>query len=281
MKKILASLLCSFLAIVAVGCGGSSNDIGAQVSGQQVPATRSVGSIGVVLSAEDLGDMFPSLAINAQGAAPGAITRFYVFAYDAVGTEVARASTEYLPGSSLNLLLQGLQLLNFDVVLAGVDQAGNVVGAQRAEDIAPVPNGVREVGRAVFYPIEGFVLPTDITPPTPTENIDVSVSFSGNVPQVSFTGGNAFSVTAVPEDLIEDFQAGRVTPLDDEYSRVYTRVSTNGTNAVSSPALLNSSVISGTVTNFEFEGFEAGVEYQISVVRMNGDFGFVNHELVP
>lgn len=280
MKKILASLLCSFLAIVAVGCGGSSNDVGAQVSGQQVPTTRPTGSIGVVLSAEDLGDMFPSLVVNAQGAAPGAITRFYVFAYDAVGTEVARASTDYLPGSGLNLLLQGLQLLNFDVVLAGVDQAGNVVGAQRAEDIAPLSNGIREVGRAVFYPIEGFVLPTDITPPTPTENIDVSVSFSGNVPQISFTGGNVFSVTAVPEDLIEDFQAGRITPLSDDYIHIYTRVSTNGTNAISSPALLNSDIIAGTVTN-EFEGFEAGVEYQISVVRMNGDFGFINHELVP
>ncbi len=279
MKKILASLLCSFLALVAVGCGGSSNDVGAQVSGQQVPTnTRPLGSIGVVLSAKDLGEMFP--AARGQGAA--GVTRFYVFAFDAVGTEVARASTDNVPGSGLNLLLQGLQLLNFDVVLAGVDQAGNVVAAYEAEDIAPLPNSVREIGRATFYPIQGFVLPTGTTPPpTPTQNIDVSVSFSGNVPQVSFTGGNAFSVTAVPEDLIEDFKANRISPLSSEFSRIYSRAATNGTNAISSPIRLNSDVIPGTTVVPGFDGFEAGVEYQISVTRMNGDFGFVNHELVP
>ena len=281
MKKILASLLCSFLALVAVGCGGSSNDVGAQVTGQQQgPVVGGTGSIGVVLSAQDLAEMFPSLVLN-QGNAPSRISSFHVYAFDANGNVVATANTARLPGSSVNILLQGLQLLSFDVVLAAVDQYGNVVGAYAAEDVAPLSNGIREIGRATFYPLAGFVLPTNVNPPVPTENIDVSVAFSGNVPQVTFTGGNAFSVTAVPADLIEDFQAGLITPLDEEYARVYTRVSTNGTDALASPLLLNSTVVPGTVTNLDFEGFEEGVEYQVSVVRMNGDFGYIDAELVP
>ena len=279
MKKILASLLCGFLALVAVGCGDSNSNDYNQVSGQQGapgPATR--GSIAAVLSAADLDEMF-SAAVLAQTIDPG-ITQFYLYAFDAAGNLVASTNTARVPGAGINLALQGLQLLNFDVVLAGLDSQGNLVGAYQAENISPVPNGLREIGRDVFVLLEGFVLPnTNNNPPTPNQNIDVSVSFVEDVPQITFTGGNVQNVSAVPEDLIEAFSRGQVLPGSDDFARIYTRSGTS--DNISSPTLLNSAAISGTTTNLLFDGFEAGVTYQVSVVRTNGDFGFVNHVLVP
>lgn len=281
MKKILISLLCGFLAMVAVGCGDSSNDY-VGVAGQQGPAGRTPsGSIAVNLSQADLSTLFSAQAL-AQGTQPidPRIASFYLFAYDAAGNLVGSTAGQAINNIGLSLAIQGLQVLGFDVVLAGVDRAGNVVGAYQAENIFPVPNGVREIAAQAFYPIEGFVLPSDRpTPPTPVENIDVSVSFSGNIPQITFTGGNAFSVTAVPEDLIEAYETGNVGIED--FARIYTRASTNGTDALSSPTLLNSEIIGGTTTNLLFEGFEEGIDYQISVTRSNGEFGYIFHPLVP
>ncbi len=267
--------------MVAVGCGDSSNDY-VGVAGQQGPAGRTPnGAIAVNLSQADLSALFSAQALT-QGTQPidPRIASFYLFAYDAAGNLVASTAGQAINNIGLSLAIQGLQILGFDVVLAGVDRAGNVVGAYQAENVFPVPNGVREVAASAFYPIEGFVLPSDRpNPPTPVEDIDVSVSFSGNVPQISFTGGNAFSVTAVPEDLIENYETGNITP--DDFSRIYTRASSNGTNAISSPTLLNSAVIGGTSLNPLFEGFEEGVLYQISVTRDDGHFGYIFHELVP
>lgn len=279
MKKILASLLCGFLALVAVGCGDSNSNDYNQVSGQQgAPGPATSGSIAAVLSAADLDAMFSAAAL-AQTIDPS-ITQFYLYAFDAAGNLVASTNTARVPGAGINLALQGLQLLNFDVVLAGLDSQGNLVGAYEAENIAPLPNGLREIGRDVFVILEGFVLPDDTNnPPTPDQNIDVSVSFVENVPQITFTGGNVQNVSAVPEDLIEAFSRGQVRPGSDDFARIYTRSGTS--DNISSPTLLNSAAISGTTTNLLFDGFEAGVVYQISVARTNGDFGFVNHVLVP
>lgn len=267
--------------MVAVGCGDSSNDY-VGVAGQQGPAGRTPnGSIAVNLSQADLSTLFSAQALT-QGTQPidPRIASFYLFAYDAAGNLVASTAGQAINNVGLNLAIQGLQILGFDVVLAGVDRAGNVVGAYQADNIFPVPNGVREIAASAFYPIEGFVLPSERpTPPTPVENIDVSVSFSGNVPQITFTGGNAFSVTAVPEDLVDDYEVGNISAED--FSRIYSRVSSNGTDAIASPILLNSAVIGGTSLNPLFEGFEEGIDYQISVTRSNGEFGYIYHPLVP
>lgn len=285
VKKILISLLCSFVAVMSLGCGDSSNDY-VGVGGQQGPPGPSpTGGIAVNLSQADLTRMFSPEALAQGSIVDPRITEFHLYIFDAAGNLVAEDFSDWSPtanqGLSLSLAAYGLQMLNFNVVLAGEDANHNLVGAYQASNIFPLPNGLREVAASAFYPLDGFVLPDGNNGGggEPVENIDVSVSFLDGVPQVAFTGGNAFSVAAVPEDLVEKYQSGRVST--DDFTRIYTRSSSNGTDSLSSPILLTDEIIPGSVVNPLFQGFEPGVNYQVSVVRLNQEFGYSYAVLAP
>lgn len=281
MKKILVSLLCSFVAVMSLGCGDSSNDYVGVPSG---PSQR--GGIAVNLSQADLNRMFSPEALAQGSIVDPRITEFHLYIFDAAGNLVADESSVWSNNAnqapSLRLAAYGLQILNFDVVLAGEDANHNVVGAYQASDVFPLPNSLREVAASAFYPLEGFVLPDDNNNGgggQGVENIDVSVTFLEGVPQVAFTGGNVFNVAAVPEDLVEKYQSNTVS--NNDLTRIYTRASSNGTDSISSPILLTDDVIPGTVVNPLFQGFEAGVNYQVSVVRSTDEFGYSYAVLAP
>lgn len=260
------------VAVASTGCGDSDNDFVVNGGGGRNNLANQ--GIRVQMSAAELANLFPPA--TTQAVVDPSIVTFYVFAYDAAGNLVAQANTPN-NGLGLDLLLTGLQLANFDVVLAGVDASGNLVGAYEAENITPVPNGLRVIGDEVFNALEGFVLPTNLNPPNGNISIDVEVNEVEGQYEVSFDGGNARSVSAVPVELVNAISADPTnTELQARFlTEALTITGTTGDPLTSPVVLTTEQSISGVVINQSFAGF-TGVTYRVTVDRSNGDTGFVD-----
>ncbi len=278
MKKIVSALVCSLVAVLAVGCGSSRDHhhVPQPTPGPGAPT----GDLRILLSAAELAELFP--APVAQALEDPSIVEYRVFAYDAAGNLVTQVSQARVPGSSLDILLTGLQLLHFDVIVAGVDSTGELVGASASEDVVPVQNAVLEITREAFAPIDGFVLPDpddggDLGPVEGDEVLDVSVAADNGLYRVSWDGEGGTEpillLSAIPLDLIDDVLDANMDP--ESAKRMYSAVSLTDADTLAQPFLLTNGSQEGVYYNPAFEGFD-GSEYRVTVTRENGDFGYID-----
>lgn len=303
----------TLLAALVLGCGSSSDD--QQISGQQgngqVPQTT---GFRVFLTNANLAALFPAVAApQANDLVNPAITSYTVFVYDANGNLITQASAPRTPGGNLDLLLTGLQLGGFDVVVAGLDANGGLVGAARAQNVVTVPNQLVQIAAEVFAPFQGFVLPGGNSTTTGTAttgtttggtstggstggttggsstggtagnlNMMVSVNLVGGVYEVTWDGGATGTgpvqvVSAGRLDVVNGLADGSIQPTDPLVQQQIFGISALATqDSIAQPARLTTNqTLSGAIITPGFTGFDGSV-YRVSVSRTNGDTGFVD-----
>jgi hypothetical protein len=277
MKNLMKHLVLILFVAMFIGCG-SSEDYVSTNTGQPINPLVNQG-FRVVFSATELATLFPApVAPQGNPTLDPSITEFRIFVFDAVGQVVAESTYIPVPGQGLDIILTGLQLANFDVVVTGLDAAGNVVTSVEAQDVTPLPNALKILGAQVFNPLVGFVLPDPNNNGGQGQlNINVSVTEVQGEYEASWDGANARSVSAIPVELVN------ALANDPTNQTLQTRLATEAltitaasTDALSSPLVLTTNqTIPGVIINNSFAGF-TGVEYRVTVDRLNGDTGFVD-----
>ena len=148
MTRLSRWIFCLFLAACTVGCGGSNNDYNDYGGIQGGPYPVSTGGFRVLLSNADLVDLLP-IPIPANVPDSGdplfdaGVDQLVVSAYDATdGTLVVEALVDYFPGTSLDLVLDELNLLPYDVVLFALDANGNSLAEAEANNVSFFAGGL-------------------------------------------------------------------------------------------------------------------------------------------
>ncbi len=296
MKTKLSLLLCTLLAIFALGCDGRSDFVEVTgPNGNNQGGGAPTGDIRVLVSAEELAGLFPAPVDTEETLGQTLdiedprIATYMVFVYDAEGKLVTSVNAPRTNEGGLNVLFQGLQVTNFRVVIAGLDVDGELVGAAQASDITPVPNSVLQITGEVFAPLDGFVLPVVEEEPIeedddgePVEgelNMEVEVTNVDGIYRVTWAGGTPeggpiASLSAVPVELIDEIGPGSISDPA-VAARVFSVSSTTGGDSIEQPVAMTVNPITGAFVNPAFEGFDGSV-YRVSVSRSNGDSGFLD-----
>ncbi len=150
MTRLSKFIFCFFLAAFTVGCGGSNgyndyNDYGGIQGG---PFPVDTGGFRVALSNADLVDLLP-IPIPANVPDSGdplfdaGVDQLVVSVYDAGdGTLVIEGFVDYFPGTSLDLVLDDLLAVRYDVVVFALDVNGNSLAEAEATNVSFFAGGL-------------------------------------------------------------------------------------------------------------------------------------------
>lgn len=154
MKRLLMLLLCALVLPIAAGCGNSNNDEFI-VDGGPFPVPVDNAQFRVILSEDDLVDILPFVIpqtaeeiLNQEGVAEWA-----VYAFDINGEVVLSVFFDRVPGLGINVLLDELPFMEYDIIVDALDVNGNILASAEAIGVFPSVDGTTVLTAVDFEPI--------------------------------------------------------------------------------------------------------------------------------
>lgn len=236
--------------LFAAGCGGDSTTT-------DTPNLDQVGDIGLQFSTNGSSVQARFSQATSYRVAiliPGTLTQL-----------VPTLPFQRIDGPIQTVLVQDIPAGTVELVLEALDAGGNIVGQARASNVVVNTGQTTLVDSSMlqgFGVSQGIDFTGEDTSDTPTLTVEVS---AGTTPTYTFTGSPVRDVSVV-----------RVNDPNNPQDVTPVWVATSGdVDAITSPVVHGPLPAGATVLAVNAEPvLTAGQLYRVSVVKLNGEFGF-------